>query len=171
MKNIWDASRKDFWMIFFTNLISIIVVMFMMLLLVIPGIYFAIVIMLVPIIRIQERTGYFKSLGRSMRLLSGRWWFTFWLLFILSMIVGIMGMILAMPTSGIYFLALMHKADLNSIFYKNLFILAGIIQSFTSFLGVIIYFAMSIHYFSLVERKEGTGLMKKVEEIDGPAGK
>jgi hypothetical protein len=168
VEGIWQSTKKDFWMIVLTTIGNFFVILFSMLLLIIPGIYFSIIISLVPIIRVQERIGYFASVRRSMRLLSGSWWFTLGLFIILALIVGIMGSVLGLPSAGVSFLAVFHNADATGYFYKTLFIITGIAQQFSAFFSAIILIAIGFQYYSLVEKKEGAGLLKKVEEIGKP---
>ena len=162
---LWQLTKKDFWMMVLTIIGNFFVIIFSMLLLIIPGIYFSIVVSLVPIMRIQERIGYFASVRRSMRLVSGSWWFTLGLFIILALIVGMMGSVLGLPSMALSFLSVFHKADVTGYFYKALFIATGIVQQFSAFFSAIVLIAVGFLYYSLVEKKEGTGLLKKVEEI------
>ncbi len=166
--DIWQALKKDFWMIVFTNIGTVFVVFFSMLFLVIPGIYFAIVMALVPMIRVQERTGFFSAIRRSMKLISGSWWFTLGLLFLMAIIVGMMASMMALPSIGVTFFAMIHKADGSNYFIKALFIVTGILQQLTSMFNVVVLMAIGFNYFSLAEKKEGHGLLRKVEEIGKP---
>ncbi len=166
--DIWKAVKKDFWMIVFTNIGTFFVVMFFMLLLIIPGIYFGIVMALVAMIRVQERIGFFAAIRRGRKLISGSWWFTVGLLFLMAIIVGMMGSVLALPSAGVSFFALLHKADVSNYFFKTLFIITGILQQLTSMFSVVILTSIGFQYFSLVEKKEGHGLLQKVEEIGKP---
>jgi hypothetical protein len=165
MDVIWKSTKKDFWMMLLTFIGNFFVIIFSMLLLIIPGIYFSIVMSLVPIIRIQERTGYFASVRRSMRLISGSWWFTLGLFIILALIVGIMGSVMGIPSMAVNFLSILHGADVTGKFYKTLFIITGIVQQLSAFFSAIVLIASGFLYYSLVEKKEGAGLLKKVEEI------
>ncbi len=163
--DIWGAVKRDFWMIVFTNIGSFFVVFFSMLLLVIPGVYLAIVIALVPMVRVQERTGFFASVRRSAKLVSGSWWLTLGLLFLMAIIVGMMGSVLALPSAGVTFLAVLHSIDASNHLFKGLFIITGILQQLTSLFSTAIFIAVGFHYFSQAEKKEGHGLLMKVEEI------
>lgn len=165
---IWQAVKKDFWMIVFTNIGTFFVVMFFMLILVIPGIYFALVMALVPMIRVQERLGFFAAIRRSAKLMSGSWWFTLGLLLLMAIIVGMMGSVMALPSAGVTFFAMLHKADASNYFYKALFIITGILQQLISMFSVVILISIGYQYFSLVEKKEGHGLLSKIEEIGKP---
>src|SRR4030042_1721254 len=163
--DLWKAIRRDFWMIVFTSVGSFFVLFFSIILLIIPGIYFAVVVTMVPIIRIQERNSFFEALRRSMRLMKGNWWFTFGLVFLLSIIMGAAGWIFGLPNFILTFTAVFHKADMTGSFYRVLFIIAGVIYQFSSFLSVIILVGIALQYYSLVEKKEGAGLLRKIEDI------
>lgn len=165
MDIIWRSTKKDFWMMILTIIGNFFVIIFSMLLLIIPGIYFSIVVSLVPIMRIQERTGYFASVRRSMRLMSGSWWFTLGLFIIMALIVGIMGSVMGLPSMAVNFLSVFHGADVTGRFYRALFIITGIVQQLSAFFSAIVLIASGFLYYSLVEKKEGAGLLKKVEEI------
>ncbi len=166
--DIWQAIRRDFWMIVFTNIGTFFVVLFFMLLLVVPGVYFAIVMALVPMVRVQERIGFFAAIRRSSKLISGSWWFTLGLLFLMAIIVGMMGSVLALPSAGVSFLALLHKVNESNHAFRVLFIITGILQQLTSMFSVVILMAIGFQYFSLAEKKEGRGLLRKIEDIGKP---
>ena len=164
-EDVWRDTKRDFFMLMFTSIGNFFVILFSIVLLIVPGIYFMVVLTLVPIIRVRERIGYFASLGRSMKLLSGNWWFTFGVLLIMGIIVLSMGWILGVPSGAVAFLAMFHKADAASPLYQFLFMASGLINQFYSFLSVLVLVATALQYFSLIEKKEGLGLLQKIEDV------
>lgn len=164
-EDVWRDTKRDFFLLLFTNIGNFFLILFSVLLLIVPGIYFMVVISLVPMIRVRERIGYFASIKRSMKLISGNWWSTFGIILIMGIIVLAMGWVLGVPSGAVMFLAMFHKADAASPLYQFLFMAAGLVNQFYSFLSVLVLVATVFQYFNLIEMKEGTGLLKKIEEI------
>ena len=163
---VWAETRKDFLRLFFANIGIFLVVLVSMLFLIIPGIYFAVVCSLLTVAIVQERSGFFKSLKRVMKLIGGSWWLTFGLLIVFGIIIMILAMIVSIPQTALTFWFMFHgMEDLGGTVVRTLFILSGIVYSFVYVIYSIPTIGMYVHFFSLVEKNEGQGLLEKIEEI------
>ncbi len=114
-----------------------------------------------------ENDGLFESIGRSFSLIKGKWWSTFGLMMVIGIIANIATMIFAIPFYAALVLSVfMQTGDLGNIF--------TIISSCILFLGSFLMstlplLALGFQYFNLVERKEGTGLLEKIDQLGKPA--
>lgn len=170
MDELWKAVRKDFFMLFLTMLGIMVFLTMGTILFIIPGIYLSIALAIMPVVRVVERAGFFKSLGRSTSLMSGFWWRSFGLIIVLLLIISIMGILFVIPQQIVYFLFTFHKADpsIGSGVPSFLIPLTTVFASLSNLFYAVPFIAMVFHYYSLVEKKEAAGLFRKVESIEQP---
>lgn len=77
-----ETERKEawsfFWPLIFVGFLQVLITFGATLLLVIPGIYFGLVLSFAQIILLDQNKRGFAALGSSWDLVKGRWWATFW---------------------------------------------------------------------------------------------
>ncbi|MEX0610465.1 MAG: hypothetical protein WD016_02170 [Balneolaceae bacterium] len=139
---------------------------FSFLLLIIPGIYVGIKLFVSPAAAILEDRNPFDAIARSWELVEGHWWFTFAVYLVMYFITTFMTYVLIIPFTMV--ITFMSASGLDTtgeglgsimgVFYGILIILA-------SLFSVLLLIAMSLHYFNLVERKEGVGLREEIEQL------
>ena len=164
--DIWQTVKKNFFMILFTGIGNTVVVGFGFIFLIIPGVYLAIALSLIFIVRLEEGLGFVAAIKRCTKLISGNWWFTFGLLIVVGIIQGFLQYILYLPNYIVMFFTVFtgvnsESSGLNRILY----IFSSIISSFGSLLYMISTISISFHYYNLVERKEAPGLLQQIENI------
>jgi hypothetical protein len=131
--------------------------------------YISITLSLFLIIWVRERLGFFATIGRSFRLIWGKWWSTFGLLIvmlIICMVILIAVMLLTSLISSPF--ALATNSPMSGAARVG-FVVANLLSSLSS---LIIYplllMALAFQYFNLVERKEGESLHLLVDAIGQP---
>ena len=166
IEQIWQKVKSIFWMILFTGLGYVFIVGFGFILLIIPGIYLSIALSLIFIVRLEEEISFFDAVSRSIKIISGNWWFTFGLILVVGIIQGFLSFILYVPNYIV--MIFMTFAGIDSTTGETgriLFILSSIVAS----LGVLTYsistIAIAFQYYNLVERKEAPGLIQQIENI------
>ena len=163
VEDVWKrASKKIFKGILTAFLISIMVVLGFILF-IIPGIYLMIALSLAfPIIIFEDRD-VFESIGRSFTLISGKWWSTLGILMIMGMIANLGSMVFGLPFIFVMILnAIFQLGDMGqimTILFSCLLFLGTYIMS------VLPALALGFQYFNLVEKKEGIGLLEKIEQL------
>ncbi len=138
---------------------------------IIAAIYFYVVLCFVFIVRIHEGLHFFESISKSIRLIRGRFWPTLGLLIILGIIAAAIGFVFNIPSYIVMFSGMMHS--LESASFGEAPQISPILMAITNAItygGVvfgyaIILLAIGFHYFNQVERKEGSGLLGKIEQI------
>jgi hypothetical protein len=165
--DVWRLVRRDFWKLFFSGMGVVFVSGFGLILCFLPGIY--LFFALTPVFNIQtyERLGFFDAVSRSFKLISQRWWRTFGIWFVMSMVQGLISFIVVSPLfvamAVVSFLTPDMGIDLPANSAMLLYIIAQSLNNIVSLLcGALVFVAMAFHYFSLVEEKEGLGLMEKI---------
>ncbi|MFZ2863915.1 MAG: hypothetical protein WA440_04110 [Ignavibacteriaceae bacterium] len=188
---IWDSVKQNFYkvlglntVIFFLFLIYLTV--FLLIIVAVSGgtsgsglgifLFFILFILLVFImvkmclaymIMLYERTGIWASIQRSFYLTKNKWWFSFGLIFVLSLIQSLMGFIFQIPQYIIMVTTMFNSLDGSGVsgVTEILIMLTSIIAAFQYLLFSLIIIALAFLYFSLVEQKEGKGLIERIESI------
>ncbi len=170
---VWEHVKKDMPMLIGTAIGTNILTLLASLLLLIPGIYLGIGLSFVYMIRIFEGSSFIPTVRRSLDLVSGKWWSTAGLIFIISIISGAIGFIFSLPEVIVTVVAQLHTTTNllpgDASFLTPLSFVSGLISFFFKYLIYSLYFvAIAFQYFNLVERKEAVGLLQQIEMIGKP---
>ncbi|TGE22352.1 hypothetical protein E5K00_19105 [Hymenobacter aquaticus] len=129
--------------------------------------YAAVVLSLFFIVQIRERTGFFATIGRCFSLVWGKWWSTFGLILVMSLLIMMLVVVVFGLTSLISnpFAGATARPDAGSL-GAVLPIVASCLNSVAVLaLYPLLFLALAFQYFNLVERKEGQGLYSLVDAI------
>lgn len=112
-----------------------------------------------------EGEGLFAALRRCFYLVRGKWWSTLGLLFVASLIQGMMAFIFFIPQYAVLFGKLLKIPGLDSD-------ILGIATQCFYAMGIMFTYCVPLlaalfQYFNLVERKEGIGLRSMVDRLGG----
>ncbi len=146
------------------------------------SIYITIVLSLFPMMRMSENIGVFAGIKRCFFLIKNNFWATVGYYIIVGLIQGVVGMIFTIPFYIMYFIAIItvipqsgQMQDGTALFsnfgtgFQIAFTIAGVIAVGGSLLlNSIMTSAHALQYFNLVERKEGVGMMAKLEQLGTP---
>lgn len=134
--------------------------------LIIPGIYLGIVLSLLTLVIVMEGDPLFEAISRCFYLIKDKWWSTFGLLFVMSIIVGLMQFAFNIPSFIINFAKVFHQQeptfDLATIL-AHIFYTIGL-----SLLYPLSFIALAFQYFNLVELKESAGLKMEIDQSAKP---
>jgi hypothetical protein len=170
---VLNASWKDLLPLFFLSVIAMILIMVGFLAFIIPGIYLMVAMSLSIPILFFERLGIFESIGRSFKLIKGKWWSTFGLLFVANIMMYAVSLIFMVPFYIFYFIKMLTlveevgiTTDTTSSMFQGGMMLSVMFMFLGSFLTYTIpMIALSFQYFNLVERRESVGLMSEIEKL------
>jgi len=107
-----------------------------------------------------ENVGLFAAMGRSWRLVQGRWWRTFFILFLMYVLT----VVISAALGAFFYLA----EALMSIFlsaYLALAIYEGVVVLANALINPIFLIAMVLIYFDLRVRKEGLDLFQLAQQV------
>ncbi len=165
--DVWQMTKRNFFMILFSAIGYTIIAGFGFLFLIIPGVYLSIALSLIFIVRLEEGLGFFEAVGRCTKLISGNWWFTFGLLFVVGIIQGFLMYALYIPTYVVMFFTAFTGIESGaSGFTKIVFIITSIITSLSVLFYAISTIAIAFQYYNLVERKEAPGLLQQIDNVN-----
>lgn len=171
---ILNASWKHLLPLFLLGIIAMILITLGFFALVVPGIFLMVVLSLSIPILFFEGGGVFEAIGRSFKLIKGKWWSTFGLLFVASILMYAVSMIFILPFYVFYFLSIFTlveesgiTANTSSWWFQMGMTLSVMFMFLGSFLAYSIpMVALSFQYFNLKERQESVGLMHEIEQLD-----
>jgi hypothetical protein len=127
-------------------------------------IYFMIMFLLSPAIIVFEDASPGFSLRRAKYLIEGKWWSTFGLVVVVSIIVYFIGLVFSLlrcylisfksTRYPIWHYQRLGGSDINVISMVG-----------SSILSAITYIALGFQYFNLVEKKDGNSLFKQINNL------
>ena len=121
--------------------------------------------LLYPINTIED-PGFGIPISRSFSLIKNKWWYTFGYLIILTMIYYFFSMIIGLVVNLIFgFSSVNFLESDGSVFTKRYFLVTGISAVIQQIFYILIYTGIGIHYYSLREEKEGTGLDERLDQL------
>jgi hypothetical protein len=130
----------------------------------IPGIYLWVVLVPFEMILITEEASFGQAWDRCFTIVRENWWQSFgiYLVSYLIYIVGawVVGIIMSVITGITGYFTTMDFSTAISI-------VTSILNIFSFVFFIIFYIACILNYFSLVEKHDGTGIMKRLDELGG----
>lgn len=168
---VWEKFQNSFFPVLMASIVSSIVVIIAFFIFVIPGIYVSIPLMLLVPIIVIERKSFSEAFSRCFSLITDKWWSTFGLTIIMGMIAGFMGFIFSIPQMVFTFLGMFHQtsngfASELPVWQETGLMITSIIQTVgASLLRALVFIALAFQYYNLVERKEGTGILEKLDQF------
>ena len=138
------------------------------------GFVYVVVSLSLLFIRAHEKIGFFEAMNRCFILIRDKWWSTFGLLIILSLIQSTIASMFLLPWYFNFFMTMMHSLDgspvqepsfiqelINNIFMTLYFVVSFLLYSLP-------LIALAFQYFNLVELKEAKGLLSRIDSIGKP---
>lgn len=133
-------------------------------------IYVSINLTFVFFIRSYENSGFFDAVRRSFTLIKGKWWSTFGLLLVMSIIQSSMASVFFVPWYINLFIQALHSTESGlqepsfiANLFNQLFLMLYFLSSYLLYALPLI--AIAFQYFNLVELKEAKGLLSKLETL------
>jgi len=160
---VWAQVRSSVWWLLLSSVVLMVLAALGFVFLFFPGVYLVVALSPFFAVMIMERNGFSKNFSRCFELVSGYWWATFGLLFVMQLIQGFVGFIFQIPTYLLMGLKLAHipvpGEDLLVVATQTL---GAIGQSLMYALTML---AVLFQYFNLVEIKDGVGMRHLVNSI------
>lgn len=191
---VWERVRDTFWMYLGSAILYGIMAMVMYFVLLMPIILLAdsgmpwLLVLFIPLllggmmylffgsiltffIRGYEKIGFFQAVGRSLRLVSGKWWSTFGLFFILYLVMYFASIVFMIPFYVVNFISMLHQVETGSAGQVSSTMQIVMVISFTLYymaqllLSSLPNIGLAFQYFNLVELKESKGLLTQIETL------
>ncbi|MGB0524997.1 MAG: hypothetical protein ACPGJS_18640 [Flammeovirgaceae bacterium] len=128
--------------------------------------YLATNFFLVYAIVVIEEHGVFGSFARAFWLMRNHFWSTFGYFFVIFLIYMAISFIFTAPAIIVEQIAALHVLESESAVFTMTKIAANIFSSVGSYLLLpVLILAPTFQYFNLVEHKESTGLLERIEQF------
>lgn len=129
-----------------------------------PSVYF---------VAMQEKKSAFSSISRTFQLMRGSYWWTWLIMFVGIIAIYVLILVFSLPQI-IYYLVITFshaKGTFENYSDSSVFFIAitTICTFFTFILCAVAFVLCGFHYYSLAERKDGTGLLSRIDEIGNTA--
>ncbi len=158
------------------SFIIFIVVVAGMFLFVIPGIYLMVALSLAyPIYMFEEDSTVGSAFSKSFSIISGKWWSTFGILFVGSIMASVAQIPFSIPFLLIYFMELFSIIEevpndpsaITGMFTSGYMTIAMAVSNVGGYIAYAIpLVALGFQYSNLIERKEGKGLLTEIDDFD-----
>jgi hypothetical protein len=138
--------------------------------------YVVVTLSLLFVVQAFERKNFFEAASRCFFLIKDKWWSTFGLIFILSLVQSTISSLFLIPWYINLFVTMMHSIEggapisepsfiqelINNIFMTLYFLVSFLLYSLP-------LVALAFQYFNLVELKEAKGLLSRIDTLGKPA--
>ncbi|SMO96327.1 hypothetical protein [Gracilimonas mengyeensis] len=165
ISDIMEDFGRHFFYLFALYVMLIFAIGFGLMFFIIPGIYIGIKAFLSPAITVIEDRNPLDAFGRSWKLTTGHWWSTFAVYLVMYIVTTFMSYVATVPVSILITFVSSSGADTSSVLSSGISLMYGFFIVIGSLFTVILIIASALHYFNLVERKEGRGLHEQIEEL------
>ncbi|MGV3540552.1 MAG: hypothetical protein ACO1OQ_12130 [Rufibacter sp.] len=163
ISDIWAGIRHHFIPVLYSSIGLSFLVGIASLFLLVPGLYIGVACSVFVIVMVREEVGFVDALERCFYLVKGNWWASFGFLIIVFIIQWVISFLASVPAIVIYVMNILKLPGAeNSLLLVSATAFSTIISLL---LYSIIITAIAFHYFSLVEIKDGIGLLEQVEKI------
>jgi hypothetical protein len=172
MGDLWKESLKQLPTYFVVGLLAGLIAMFGLILLFVGALWLAIVFTMAFPLRAFERAEIGDCISRSFKLINGNWWRTFGLVLVLSLLISCVGYVVYLPFLLIFgFGSLSGMEDPTAYgarlgWMMTLMMLAGGVVNVL--LLPLLHVPVGLHALSLMEEKEGRGLLERVDQAVAP---
>jgi MFS family permease len=171
---VLNISWRDVFPLLGLMIIMGIILMLGFLLFIIPGIYLMVVLSLSIPALFFERKGIIESIGRSFRIIKGKWWSTFGIGFIAYLVAQAIAVLFVLPFYVFYFIGIFtmveetgFSADTSAWWFQLGMTLSVMFMLLGGFVTQCIpIIAINFQFFNLVERQESVGLIGEIEKLE-----
>lgn len=135
---------------------------------IVPFFYVTITLSLLMSVCLFEQKGFFAGLKRSFSLISGKWWRTFGLIFVFTLIYSGISFIFAIPTYvalGIGMFSQFNGNEVSSLVKIATAASSALLMVGSYVVSSILLIGINFHYFSLAEEKDATGLLERIDSF------
>jgi hypothetical protein len=164
-EEMWGYFKFYYLKILGSSVLLYIIITFGMVFCLVPGIYLAVVLALVPPIMVMENTTFGYAFSHSFKLIKDNWWVTFGVFVVVYIVIYVASLAVTIPSmilgAGNVFL---HLKDGKAVSLP-LAILTAVLQTFQYALYMLMIVAICLCYFNLTESKEGTGLLARINQF------
>jgi hypothetical protein len=120
----------------------------------------------VYMVKMTDNENVFDSYGKTRSVMKGNFWWTWVIVICSSLAIGVISFVFSLPQVIYQMVEMFSRMRGDQSEVSIVFLIVATICTFcTSILYSLLYLVNAFHYFSLNEKKEGTGLMERINDI------
>lgn len=159
---IWHNMIPDIGRMLLWGIVYVLAVILGTICLIVPGIYLGVAWIFSSYFLIIRKYSVSASMGASMELIRGQWWNVFGYLIVLQLIVGGLSYVFSIPYMVLTFKSLFTQ-QMPGVYEMTFGLLLANLGQF--FLYIISLVGVGVRFFGLLEQKEHTTLLSKIEQL------
>ncbi|PWS28061.1 hypothetical protein DHW03_10915 [Pedobacter yonginense] len=163
VEEVWSYYKYYFFRMFGSGIVISIFLVFCFACCFFPGVYVFPAVSIMSVIMVIENASLGYSFNRSFKLLRNEWWATAGVLIVVSIITYACTLLVQLPATIIAMVSAFTHAEQRIT--KTYAIVASISQYLSQIFLIIPILAATLIYFNLVERKESTGLLDRIDGL------
>ncbi|NNV55198.1 hypothetical protein [Limnovirga soli] len=167
IQEVWNMFARYFFRIFLYSIPQFILIMVGMIFCLAPGIYFMVVLLPYPFMVVNENVSFTESFNRSIYLIKENFWVSLGTYFVAYIIYAVSSSVIGLMIGAIFGVgSYLSTGELSS---AAAYVTA--VLSLVQYVFYIVFFvSVGLHYYHLVEQKDGTGLTKRLETLGDNSG-
>ncbi len=171
---VWNKISQRLFDLILAAILGGILMCVAFLLFLLPGIYASIPIQFLLIVMMREQTSVSDALRKCFYLIRNHWWSTFLFLLVMGLLAYAVSFAFQIPNMIIQILKGLSLAtdtsNSGSMMNSGTFSFVNVLSSILAMIGStlmngLVILGMGFQYYSLLEKKEGAGLLKEIEAI------
>jgi hypothetical protein len=163
---VWEVFKKYFFQVLIYTIPIYLLIAAGFVFCLLPGIYLGVVLLPFSTIIIIEDASFGTAFSRCFEIIKENFWVSLGIYFIVYLIYGISSSIISLAIGAVFGGVSYFTTENVSTTYG---VIMGVAQAFTFVFAVVFYVSAVLHYFTLTEKYEGTGILKRLNNL-GSAG-
>jgi hypothetical protein len=159
---VWEVFKKYFFQVLIYTIPIYLLIAAGFVFCLIPGIYLAVVLLPFSAIIIIEDASFGTAFSRCFEIIKENFWLSLGIYFIVYLIYGISSSIISLAIGAVFGGVSYFITENVSTTYG---VIMGVAQAFTFVFAIIFYVSAVLHYFTLTEKYEGTGILKRLNNL------
>lgn len=172
-QDIWPGVKSDFLMLLLISLGVGLATGIGIIFFILPGIFISIKLVLTTAVYVIEDVDFGDAFSRSWHLVTNHWWYTFGLVVVMYIFASLMTNAITFPFVIVSFISgfsgLENPETMEQTMGPVFSIFYGLSTSLSYVFYTIVYICLGMHYYNLIERKEGKELTERIDQIDNSA--
>ncbi len=127
-----------------------------------PGVYFAVVLTPFPVVMIIEEKGFGDAFSRCFEIIKKQFWPSLLLYVVVYLIYsfssGIISFMLATITGALSYFS-------TGQISTTIGMVSSVLTAFSFVFYIVYYVSVTLHYFNLVEKRDGTGMLERLDRL------
>lgn len=166
IEEVWNEVVHYIIPIFFYTIIISVIIIIGCLFCLAPGIYLAVVFVPITYIMIIEDAPFGYAFNRCFTLIKENFWISFGIYFVVYLIYSLSSTVIGLVISAVSgLIAYFTTKDINS----TVGVVTGVLSVFQHVFYIIFSISVGLHYFNLVEQKDGEGLLTRIDSLGNTA--